>query len=223
MEFAAMKNRGVKLFNRILNYVGCTNISYGAGSCVCFCRRAGGGSSFAGSGGCCPVQSCSLNSCASHQRFQLHFGMSAVLVSVTPDCTEGAGVCALWRLPGEDEDGQQGLCPLLWACCVRGCVTHTWHLRWSQGPRAGGFCCWGCAVPGWFWMSACSATVMEGMAQAPRLCQPALGCSCGMLWHLGSFQMPQSLFVPLASPAGKVGCSLMGFPGWVLFLAVDQV
>lgn len=38
MEFAAMKNRGVKLFNRILNYVGCTNILYGAGSCVCFCR-----------------------------------------------------------------------------------------------------------------------------------------------------------------------------------------
>lgn len=60
MEFAAMKNRGVKLFNRILNYVGCTNILYGAGSSVCFCRRPQAGSGSAGSGGCCPVQSCSL-------------------------------------------------------------------------------------------------------------------------------------------------------------------
>lgn len=148
MEFAAMKNRGLKLFNRILNYVGCTNILYGAVSCVCFCRRAGTGAALLGSGGCCPVQSCSLillfhiNIFSSILKLVLFWSRWNLAV-LSAEFVTSAG--CLGRV-GQAAALQQGLCPLL-GLAVSGDVSQ-WHLFWPQGPRACGFCCWGCAVRG---------------------------------------------------------------------------
>lgn len=180
MEFAAMKNKGVKLFNRILNYVGCTNILYGAGSCVCFCRRAGAGSSSAGVRWLLPCPVLLPHSSASYQRFQLHFGISTVLVSVTPDCDECAWVCDLWKLSRKGEDRQLP-CSRVCAPCSGLALSGDVSPRGSSSDHRDlvlvAFVVGAVQSRGDSEWAASSVRVMEGMAQSPQVCQPALGCS----------------------------------------------
>lgn len=215
MEFAAMKNKGVKLFNRILNYVGCTNILYGAGSCVCFCRRAGAGSSSAGVRWLLPCPLLFPHSSASYQRFQLPFWINTVLVSVTPDCDEWAWVCDLWKLSRKGED-RQLRCSRVCAPCsglalagdVSGRGSSSDHRDLVLWLLLSGLCCPGAIlnelhpVSEWWrgWHSTLASVSLPWAA--PK------GCS-GTWSH---FKCLHPWFLPLASPPGKVGCSLMGFP-----------
>lgn len=215
MEFAAMKNKGVKLFNRILNYVGCTNILYGAGSCVCFCRRAGAGSSSAGVRWLLPCPVLLPHSSASYQRFQLHFGISTVLVSVTPDCDECAWVCDLWKLSRKGEDRQlpcSRVCAPCSGLALSGDCHHVVPLLIT-----GTSCLWllssGLCSPGAILNELHPVSEWwKGWHSPPRSVSLPWAAPKGCSGTWSHFKCLSPWFLPLASPPAKVGCSLMGFP-----------